>query len=187
MEPAPAVTDKAITTVPELQTNEAVPDIVEISLNVEPEPGNRQVDEKIGTQDFEFKKGSSSQTVVKAGSPNLKPLKARSQAEQGAGNVAFGPSYLLRVEREQYNRLIVVAVQQEFEAPDLHKDKKLVVFIEVMIGAKGQLVEHKLQRSSRVGEFDFAAITAVKTAQFPRLPEHLSKDPPYVVVLRISP
>lgn len=112
-------------------------------------------------------------------------LKPPSVVPPAQGDPVLRSSFQLRQQRERYNALIAVAIKENLYAPERYQ--ALTVRIEVVIGLKGELIRYTLQNSSGVEAFDLTALNAVKTAQFPTLPEALLKNPPYVVVLEISP
>ena len=127
--------------------------------------------------------GQAQENVVPQPNPDLKvPVPSSLSAQK---NSPAGSSFLLKQQQEKYNALIAVVIKQNLYAPERYQS--LSARIEVVIGAAGELLQYTLQRSSGVEAFDLTALKAVKTTQFPPLPEELAKNPPYVVPLLISP
>lgn len=66
-------------------------------------------------------------------------------------------------------------------------DKKLSVAIELQIESNGSVSAYKIKESSGVSPFDLAVTTSIKNIKFPKLPQEISYNPPYIVTIRIQP
>ncbi|MBF0280692.1 MAG: TonB C-terminal domain-containing protein [SAR324 cluster bacterium] len=119
--------------------------------------------------------------------PDLNQLNAPSKlAPQGLppeGNPNPGLGrFRLQQAQASYNAQIYTAINKNFYAPENYKN--LNVQIEITIGLDGELLEYRLMQSSGIEAFDLTAINAVKTTQLPPLPGEISKNPPYIVMLK---
>lgn len=166
----------AVTKTASMEKKPAKSEAVELPIGSSEEPTSKKADSPAGSK-------SAKKAVTAAPPPDLKVKAAPSLS---AKKVALpGSSFLLKQQQEKYNALMAIAVKQSLYAPARYQS--LNVRIEVVIGKDGELLSYMLQRSSGVEAFDLTALNAVKTAQFPSLPEELAKNPPYVVPLVISP
>ena len=83
-----------------------------------------------------------------------------------------------------YNQII--ASQIRLVSPQIFHSE-LVMRVRLVIGLQGELKELQELRSSGNMNFDFVARKALKNATFPPLSEALAQNPPYVVIVNISP
>ena len=66
-------------------------------------------------------------------------------------------------------------------------DKKISVAIEIQIELDGSVSAYRIKESSGSKQFDLVVMTGTKAIAFPRLPEELGENPPYIVTIRIQP
>ena len=89
------------------------------------------------------------------------------------------------VER-QYNSLLYEQLRGQINAGPQF-DKKLSVAIEIQIELDGGVSAYRIKESSGSKQFDLVVMTGMKAIAFPRLPEELGENPPYIVTIRIQP
>ena len=89
------------------------------------------------------------------------------------------------VER-QYNSLLYEQLRGQINAGPQF-DKKLSVAIEIQIELDGSVSAYRIKESSGSKQFDLVVMTGMKAIAFPRLPEELGENPPYIVTIRIQP
>ncbi len=124
----------------------------------------------------------------KAAPPKLRqkpatPLKPLSQGSSSKRVLRPGlERFKLQQAQAAYNAQIYQAVNKNFYAPENYQD--LNIRIEITIGRQGELLQYKVMQTSGVEAFDLTAINAVKTTRLPPLPAEISKNPPYIVMLK---
>ncbi|MFZ8920429.1 MAG: TonB C-terminal domain-containing protein, partial [bacterium] len=89
------------------------------------------------------------------------------------------------VER-QYNSLLYEQLRGQINAGPQF-DKKLSVAIEIQIELDGSVSAYRIKESSGSKQFDLVVMTGMKAIKFPRLPQELGENPPYIVTIRIQP
>ncbi len=89
------------------------------------------------------------------------------------------------VER-QYNSLLYEQLRGQINAGPQF-DKKLSVAIEIQIELDGSVSAYRIKESSGSKQFDLVVMTGMRAIRFPRLPQELGENPPYIVTIRISP
>ena len=89
------------------------------------------------------------------------------------------------VER-QYNSLLYEQLRGQINSGPQF-DKKLSVAIEIQIELDGSVSAYRIKESSGSKQFDLVVMTGMKAITFPRLPEELGENPPYIVTIRIQP
>ena len=89
------------------------------------------------------------------------------------------------VER-QYNSLLYEQLRGQINSGPQF-DKKLSVAIEVQIELDGSISAYSIKEISGSRQFDLVVMTGMKAIKFPRLPEELGENPPYIVTIRIQP
>ena len=86
----------------------------------------------------------------------------------------------------QYNSLLHEQLRGQINAGPQF-DKKLSVAIEIQIELDGSVSAYRIKESSGSKQFDLVVMTGMKAIKFPRLPQDLGENPPYVVTIRIQP
>ncbi|MGA1153742.1 MAG: TonB C-terminal domain-containing protein, partial [bacterium] len=91
-----------------------------------------------------------------------------------------------RLVERQYNSLIYEQLRGQINAgPQV--DKKISVAIEIQIELDGSVSAYRIKESSGSRQFDLVVMTGMKAIKFPRLPQELGENPPYIVTIRIQP
>ncbi len=86
----------------------------------------------------------------------------------------------------QYNSLLYEQLRGQINAGPQF-DKKLSVAIEIQIELDGSVSAYRIKESSGSKQFDLVVMTGMKAIKFPRLPQELGENPPYIVTIRIQP
>ena len=90
------------------------------------------------------------------------------------------------VERS-YNSLLRDQLRGQINAGPQPFDEDLELAIQLHINAEGQVIQFQIKKGSGSDRFDRAVLTGLKALQFPRLPEELAENPPYIVTVRVQP
>ena len=91
----------------------------------------------------------------------------------------------ISVER-QYNSLLYEQLRGQINAGPQFS-RLLNVGIEFQIELDGSVSAYRIKESSGSKQFDLVVMTGMKAIKFPRLPQELVNNPPYIVTLRIQP
>ena len=91
-----------------------------------------------------------------------------------------------RLVERQYNSLLYEQLRGQINAGP-QDDKKISVAIEIQIELDGSVSAYRIKESSGSKQFDLVVMTGMKAIKFPRLPQELGENPPYIVTIRIQP
>ena len=86
----------------------------------------------------------------------------------------------------QYNSLLYEQLRGQINAGPQFS-RLLNVGIEFQIELDGSVSAYRIKESSGSKQFDLVVMTGMKAIKFPRLPQELVNNPPYIVTLRIQP
>ena len=100
----------------------------------------------------------------------------------------ISPLAVQRLGREMdvYNAKLIALIRSNLRSVQQF-DKKLFVRIKLTIDLNGKLENASWVEKSGNSFFDDAAMRSVRSVNFPKLPENLAANPPYIAVAKIAP
>ena len=101
-----------------------------------------------------------------------------------AGTSSLRQQHLIRRAQDEYNLHIKQSIRPKFD-PRFSPDA--FVKVELRISVSGRVLSYKVVESSGHQTFDLAVNLAIQNTKLNPLPENLAKNPPYVVLVHVTP